>query len=50
MVRYRVTQGAKTSHMSKPMEAVIIERGGATEVTLLKEPLGDGPGIRIPLR
>ena len=50
MVRYRVTQGAKTSHKSKPMEAVIIERGDATEVTLLKEPLGDGPGIRIPLR
>ena len=50
MVRYRVTQGAKTSHMSKPMEAVIIERGDATEVTLLKEPLGDGPGLRIPLR
>jgi len=50
MVRYRVTQGAKTSHMSKPMEAVIIERGDATEVTLLKEPLGNGPGIRIPLR
>jgi uncharacterized membrane protein/uncharacterized membrane-anchored protein len=50
MVRYRVTQGAKTSHKSKPMEAVIIERGDATEVTLLKEPLGDGPGIRLPLR
>lgn len=50
MVRYRVAQGAKTSHMSKPTEAVIIERGDATEVTLLKEPLGDGPGIRIPLR
>ena len=50
MVRYRVTQGAKTSHKSKPMEAVIIERGEATEVTLLKEPLGDGPGIRLPLR
>ena len=50
MVRYRVTQGAKTSHKSKPMEAVIIERGDATEVTLLKEPLGDGPGLRIPLR
>jgi len=29
---------------------VIIERGDATEVTLLKEPFGDGPGIRIPLR
>ncbi|MEN9814545.1 MAG: hypothetical protein RLZZ412_527 [Verrucomicrobiota bacterium] len=50
MVRYRVTQGAKTSHKSKPMEAVIIERGDATEVTLLKEPLGDGPSIRLPLR
>ena len=50
MVRYRVTLGAKTSHKSKPMEAVIIERGEATEVTLLKEPLGDGPGIRLPLR
>jgi len=50
MVRYRVTQGAKTSHKSKPMEAVIIERGDATEVTLLKEPLGDGRGFRIPLR
>ena len=50
MVRYRVTQGAKTSHKSKPMEAVIIERGEATEVTLLKEPLGDEPGIRLPLR
>ena len=50
MVRYRVTQGAKTSHKSKPMEAVIIERGDATEVTLLKEPLGDGPVIRLPLR
>ena len=50
MVRYRVTQGAKTSHKSKPMEAVIIERGDASEVTLLKEPLGDGRGFRIPLR
>ena len=50
MVRYRVTQGAKTSHMSKPMEAVIIERGDASEVTLLKEPLGEGRGFRIPLR
>jgi uncharacterized membrane protein/uncharacterized membrane-anchored protein len=50
MVRYRVTQGAKTSHKSKPMEAVIIERGDATEVTLLKEPLGDGRSFRIPLR
>jgi len=50
MVRYRVTQGAKTSHKSKPMEAVIIERGDATEVMLLKEPLGDGPGIRLTLR
>jgi uncharacterized membrane protein/uncharacterized membrane-anchored protein len=50
MVRYRVTQGAKTSHKTKPMEAVIIERGDATEVTLLKEPLGDGPAIRLPLR
>ncbi|MDP4774513.1 MAG: GDYXXLXY domain-containing protein, partial [Opitutales bacterium] len=50
MVRYRVTQGAKTSHKSKPMEAVIIERGDATEVTLLQEPLGDGRGIRLPLR
>jgi len=50
MVRYRVTLGAKTSHKSKPMEAVIIERGEATEVTLLKEPLGDEPGIRLPLR
>lgn len=50
MVRYRVTQGAKTTHKSKPMEAVIIERGDATEVTLLQEPLGDGPGIRLPLR
>ncbi len=50
MVRYRVTQGAKTSHKTKPMEAVIIERGDATVVTLLKEPLGDGPAIRLPLR
>lgn len=50
MVRYRVTQGAKTAHKSKPMEAVIIERGDATEVTLLQEPLGDGRGIRLPLR
>jgi uncharacterized membrane protein/uncharacterized membrane-anchored protein len=50
MVRYRVTQGAKTSHKSKPMEAVIIERGDATEVTLLQEPLGDRRGIRLPLR
>ncbi|MFN5057210.1 MAG: hypothetical protein ACK5FI_04410, partial [Verrucomicrobiota bacterium] len=50
MVRYRVTQGAKTSHKSKPMEAVIIERGDANEVTLLQEPLGDGRGIRLPLR
>jgi hypothetical protein len=50
MVRYRVTQGAKTSHKSKPMEAVIIERGDATEVMLLNEPLGDGPGIRLTLR
>jgi hypothetical protein len=32
------------------MEAVINERGEATEVALLKEPLGDGPGIRLPLR
>lgn len=50
MVRYRVTQGAKTAHKSKPMEAAIIERGDATEVTLLQEPLGDGRGIRLPLR
>jgi uncharacterized membrane-anchored protein len=50
MVRYRVTQGAKTSHKSKPMEAVIIDRGDATEVTLLREPLGDGRAIRLPLR
>ncbi len=50
MVRYRVTQGAKTSHKSQPMEAVIIERGDATEVTLLKEPLDDGASIRLPLR
>ena len=50
MVRYRVTQGAKTTHKSKPMEAVIIERGDATEVTLLQEPLGDRRGIRLPLR
>ena len=50
MVRYRVTQGAKTTHKSKPMEAVIIERGDASEVTLLKEPLGEGRGFRIPLR
>lgn len=50
MVRYRVTQGAKTAHKSKPMEAVIIERGDATEVTLLQEPPGDGRAIRLPLR
>jgi hypothetical protein len=29
---------------------VIIERGDATEVVLLKEPLGEGPSIRLPLR
>jgi hypothetical protein len=29
---------------------VIIERGDANEVTLLQEPLGDGRGIRLPLR
>jgi uncharacterized membrane protein/uncharacterized membrane-anchored protein len=50
MVRYSVTQGDRTGHKSMPMEAVIVERGDATEVTLLKEPLGEGRSIRLPLR
>jgi uncharacterized membrane-anchored protein len=52
IVRYSVTQGAKTSHKSVPTEAVIVECGDATELTLLQEPHGDEPGfrMRVPLR
>jgi hypothetical protein len=52
IVRYSVTQGAKTSHKSVPTEAVIVEYGDATELTLLQEPHGDEPGfrMRVPLR
>ncbi len=50
MVRYRVTQGAKTSHKTKPMEAVIIERGDATEVTLIQEGMPGNASMRLPLR
>ena len=54
VVRYGVTQGPKLPHKTMPMEAVIIERGDATEVALFKESPGEAPRFqpffRIPLR
>lgn len=54
VVRYGVTQGPKLPHKTMPMEAVIIERGDATEVALFKESTGEAPRFqpffRIPLR
>jgi hypothetical protein len=49
MIRYRVSRGAKTDHRIRPMEAVIIARGDATEISLTREDGGGWPE-RIPLR
>lgn len=49
MIRYRSSRGAKMTHRILPMEAVIIARGDATEVSLTREGGGGWPE-RIPLR
>ncbi|MGA0134248.1 MAG: GDYXXLXY domain-containing protein [Opitutales bacterium] len=49
MIRYRITRGAKMTHRARPMEAVIVTRGEATEVIFTEEG-GEGRVHRMPLR
>ena len=50
IARYRVTTGAVMSHRIRPFEAIILERGDATEVTLLQEGIPGDAAMRLALR
>jgi hypothetical protein len=50
IVRYRITTGASMSYRTKPFEAIILERGTATEVMLLQEGMPGNGSMRLLLR
>lgn len=50
IARYRVTTGGSMSHRTRPFEAIILERGDATEVTLIQEGMPGTGSMRLPLR